>query len=205
MYNEQNILNLYNRMKFKDDEKAFELLFHAFYNPLVRFAEHYVKSEFVVEEIVSDVLYTIWNKRSDLDIGNLRSYLFRATKNRCLNELQRSNFNTVFIENPFSESAFPEIAGTPLVDLEEAELFALFDEAVEKLPRQCKLIFNLVRNEQMSHNEVAEILNISAHTVNAQLFIAVKKITAYVEGRADVKLKSSRSISGALHCFFNFL
>jgi RNA polymerase sigma-70 factor, Bacteroides expansion family 1 len=205
MDKEQNVSQLFNQMKLLDDEKAFEKLFHAFYNPLTRFAQLYLKSEFLAEEVVSDVLYAIWHKREELEIGNIRSYLFRATKNRCLNELQRNHQDHLYLDSSASEDILPVGNGTPLLDMEEAELFDLLEDAVAQLPAQCKVIFNLVRNEQMSHKEVAEILNISSNTVNAQLFIAVKKITSYIENRGEVKLKSSRLISSTLLCFLNFL
>ena len=205
MNKEQNFSQLFNRMKLLNDEKAFEQLFHAFYNPLIRFAQLYLKSEFLVEEVVSDVLYAIWQKREDLEIGNVQSYLFRATKNRCLNELQRNRQDYVNLDSSASEITLPVGNSTPLLDMEEAELFNLLEDAVAQLPTQCKVIFNLVRNEQMSHKEVADILNISTNTVNAQLFIAVKKITSYIENKEGIKLKSSRLISSTLLCFFNFL
>lgn len=205
MDREQNVSQLFNRMKLLDDEKAFEELFNAFYNPLTRFANLYLKSNTFSEEIVADVLHAIWIKRKELEIGNIRNYLFTATKNRCLNELQRNQQELLRLDATIQESMQPSSKDTPLLDMEEAELFAILEESIAQLPTQCKVIFNLVRNEQMSHKEVADILSISTNTVNAQLYIAVKKITSYIEDKGGIRLKSSRLINRTLLLFFNFL
>ena len=49
-------------------------------------------------------------------------------------------------------------------------------EAVQSLPPRCKLIFKLVKEEELKYREVAELLNLSVKTVENQMTIALKKI-----------------------------
>ena len=57
-----------------------------------------------------------------------------------------------------------------------AEMVARIKAAIEALPPKCKLIFKLVKEEELKYREVADILNISVKTIESQLAIALKKI-----------------------------
>ena len=64
-------------------------------------------------------------------------------------------------------------------DEEEEELLiqSMLKE-IENLPERCRDIFKLVKIDGLKHREVAEILDISIKTVEAQISIGIKKITA---------------------------
>ena len=49
--------------------------------------------------------------------------------------------------------------------------------AVNLLPQRCKIIFKMIKEEGLGYKEVADILNISPKTVDAQLVAALRKIT----------------------------
>jgi RNA polymerase sigma factor (sigma-70 family) len=69
---------------------AFEALFRAHYDGLLRFANRYVRSRAEAEELVHDVLLQVWIRRDALGPSHeLKTYLFRATYNRALNHLRR--------------------------------------------------------------------------------------------------------------------
>lgn len=67
------------------NEQAFKQLFVTYYSPLCEFATQYV-SDKDAEEIVQDLMMHLWEKREFLVItGSVKSYLFTAVRNRCLN------------------------------------------------------------------------------------------------------------------------
>ena len=49
-------------------------------------------------------------------------------------------------------------------------------KSIDELPPRCKMIFKLVREDGLKYKEVAQILNISVNTIDAQMAIAVKRI-----------------------------
>ena len=57
-----------------------------------------------------------------------------------------------------------------------AEMMQRMHKAIEALPPRCKMIFKLIREDGLKYKEVAEILNISVNTIDAQMAIAVKRI-----------------------------
>jgi RNA polymerase sigma-70 factor (ECF subfamily) len=49
-------------------------------------------------------------------------------------------------------------------------------QAIERLPPRCKVIFQLSRQEDMSHKQIAEALNLSVKTIENQMSIALAKL-----------------------------
>ena len=69
---------------------------------------------------------------------------------------------------------------TSILSLEEDELCRHIQEAVLALPEKCKEIFQLSRDENLSNQNIAEKLNISVKTVEAQITKALKRIKNFL-------------------------
>jgi RNA polymerase sigma-70 factor (family 1) len=164
-----------------DDPVAYKELFVSFYNPLIRFAVTLVKSKEQAEEVVSDVFMNIWEKRKRINsISNLQVYLFIAVKNTALNYLSKQNKNlTDNVDEAGIE--FKSIYFDPEQLMVTAEMVARIKAAIELLPPKCKLIFKLIKEEELKYREVAEILGVSVKTVESQIAIALKKIGTAIQ------------------------
>lgn len=136
----------------------------------------YTMAKEIAEELVSDVLFTIWQKRKDLShVNNLQTYLFIMVKNKSINYTKQfSNYRFVYLEESGSHE-FLNI-NDPQKELERKELIFRMDQAIETLPQQCKIIFSLIKEEGLKYKEVAQILDISPRTVETQLVRAMKKL-----------------------------
>lgn len=72
------------------DARAFETVFRTFYASLVRFAVGYVGREEEAEDVVEDVFVALWEGAARFEsVEALRGFLYRATRNGCLNVLKR--------------------------------------------------------------------------------------------------------------------
>src|SRR6185312_16018984 len=72
-------------------------------------------------------------------------------------------------------------SSSPEMELEKKELLFKMDQAISSLPKQCGIIFRLIKENGMKYKEVAEILNISHRTVHTQMLRAMKKMTKAME------------------------
>jgi RNA polymerase sigma-70 factor (ECF subfamily) len=183
---------LKERIARYDDQQAYRELFQAFYNPLLQFSMGFIRSRQQAEEVVSDVFINIWEKRKRLEgITNLRVYLYSATRNITLNYISRQNriHTTDIDELPIEHAA---VYMDPERLLITAEMKRRINDAILKLPSRCRLIFKLVREDEFKYREVAEVLNISVKTVEAQMTIALKKISQAIvfDVRRTFKLNS---------------
>lgn len=158
------------------DEAAFRQLFNAYAQPLTRFAYAITKNNEAAIEIIDEIFVKIWKKKERLpQIKSLTTYLYTATKNTALNYLSRISH-----EKPTEAFDFINIElraeERPDQMLISAEIFSKIKIAVEALPPKCKIIFKLIREDGLKYKQVAEVLNISESTVDAQMVIAVKRI-----------------------------
>ena len=174
------------------DESAFREVYLHFFKRLYQFAHAFVKSREPAEELVEDVFVRIWQQRETLTgIQNLRVYLYTAIKNSALNYLAQKARQS--ITEPFDHIhiGYEGAAGNPEQLLITAEIHQKIQLAVETLPPRCKMIFKLVREDGLKYKEIAVILNISVNTIDAQMAIAVKRITSAIGGDFDFPIKKT--------------
>ena len=177
------------------DQLAFRELYHLYHKRLHYFAFALVKTKEAAEEIVEDVFIRLWNQQSSiLQINNLKIYLYTATKNTALNYLSRKARESIV--EPFDniDIALQETSLSPEQIMITRETYKNIREAVDSLPPRCKMIFKLVREDGLRYKEVAEILNISINTIDAQMAIAVQRIAEAVR-RDFEKFPKSKSVS----------
>lgn len=154
------------------DRQGYENLFHEHYRELCLFAIRYVKDFEIAREMVQDSFLVLWEKREIVDDGrSVSSYLSTTVRNRCLNYLRdNKKFNAGLLQiEDLSEFSYAQ----PL-KLEVAELSARIRSAVGELPEKCREVFELSRNEHLKYQEIAEKLNISVKTVEAQMSKALQ-------------------------------
>lgn len=174
-HNDDQLSSL-QRQVTQGDQAAFRQLFELLYHKLTRFSSSLTRSEEVASEIVDEVFVRVWNNRETLlSIGNLRVYFYRAVKNESLNYLSRKAHQHMY--EPFDDINI-ELRDemNPEKLMMTKELLNKIRTAVDGLPARCKLIFKLVREDGLRYKEVAEILNLSVKTVDAQMVIAVSRI-----------------------------
>lgn len=176
----QTVLRMHYNLKEDND---FKQLYIAYFAKLVRFAKEYVFSEEDAENIIQDVFLIVWDKRDSLDyLENIQAFLFRLTKNKCVDflrhkimsaekkEVLRENLLQEYTYNLLSMEQFDENrAGGEDMD-------KTIEEAISSLPEKCREIFILSRFEGMSHQEIAKQLQLSPSTVNNQISMGMKKL-----------------------------
>jgi RNA polymerase sigma-70 factor (ECF subfamily) len=172
---------LLHRLK-ADDEKALEFLFRQHYAALFRVSFRVVGNAESAKDIIQDVFATLWEKRHSLNVSkSVKAYLFRAVANRSINYV-RDNPST---QTASIESVRQERHSTSFNDagdkLEERELQTFIGQVIQTLPPQCKAVFQLSRNEEMSNKEIAESLGISVKAVEKHISKALKKLRRSLE------------------------
>ncbi len=155
------------------NESIFEETFRKYYQSLCNYANSILKEMDESEEIVQQLFLNIWEKRSELEINiSLKSYLYRAVHNHCLNRIKHLKVREEYSQyaNNYYDSSYESVSQTVVKN----ELESKIEAAIKKLPEQCRIIFNLSRFEELKYNEIAEQLEISPKTVENQIGKALK-------------------------------
>lgn len=153
------------------DARAIDSLFNEHYAALSRYAFTMLRNQEQAEDVVQQLFIHLWEKRNELDeMENARAYLYRATHNRCLNELNRQKRQGMHLavdEVHHLESD----AGRGVLT---GELEDQISAAVQTLPEKCQEVFRMSRFEDLSYKEIAESLDISVKTVENHMGKALR-------------------------------
>jgi len=156
------------------DEQAFDLLFRQYYAALVGFAESLLRGRAMAEDVVQDVLLEVWRRRESLEIDvTWRSYLFRATRNRALNDLR--HLRVALRAEPLVRGPESEEASSP-AEIDAQELDRQFQRVLAGLPEPVREVFQMSRRDGLTYGEIAGALGVSVKTVEARMGRALKEL-----------------------------
>jgi RNA polymerase sigma-70 factor (ECF subfamily) len=159
------------------DAQSMELLFRRLYPQLCAFANKFLHDLDEAEEVVQEVFYKVWKNRKNLDEKqSVKCYLFTSVKNNCFSVLEHQkvkNKYSALLEYIYLTSEHQASTHDSLI---ANELEKDFSQALEKLPPDCRKIFELSRFEGLKYQEIADRLDISIKTVETQMSRALYKI-----------------------------
>ena len=156
-------------------KSEFEDLFKTYFVGLSAFAQKYVKDIDSAKEIVHDVFVNLWNKRATIDPKkSLKSYLFTAVKNRCLNKIRDDKKFDTSIED--LDTVSNQFKAEDQDHLELAELEQKIHSILMQLPEKCRAVFILSRYEGKKYKEISQELNIAQKTVETHISKALKAL-----------------------------
>ena len=157
----------------KSDETAFKSIYEEHYVFLCRLATQLLNDISLAEEIVDDVIFYLWEHRTDLEnIISLRAYLIRSVRNRCLNELNTLRNRTFSSFSSITPEENLDFLDTVLIDeihplgsLIHQEMQDELNRSIHNLPKECRNVFIKSRFEGKKYTEISEELGISVNTV----------------------------------------
>ena len=156
------------------DETAFTEIYNRFYGILYRHAYKSLPDAEALKDVLQEVFVYLWNNRDSINPeDNLAAYLYTAVRNKILN-----NFRHLKIKNDYIISFQNYLDTNKQPEADEAirikQLIAIVEAEVAMLPTQMRLIFQMSRNNNLSHQEIADQLNISVLTVRKQVNNSLK-------------------------------
>jgi RNA polymerase sigma-70 factor (ECF subfamily) len=162
----------------RGDKKAFERVYHEFFDVLFYLSRQYLEKEQLAEEVVQDTFMKLWEVRESLpDETNIKNFLYTITKNNCLNLLRNEKIvlkhqqNTRYLEMKMNYEALDSL-GDQVIEYDELQ--NKIQSAISNLPEDIRKVFIMNRFEDLKYKEIAEQLNISTKTVEARISKALK-------------------------------
>jgi len=155
------------------EKVVFDYVFNYYYSSLCAFSLQYVDNRNAVEDLVQDFFVYLWIESPRLQIKtSLKSYLFAAIKNRCLDYQKHHKITEkyrtfILFSTEKEDDAFEHYFA-------ESELRQAIQAGLEKLPPRCRKIFELSRLNGLSNQEISDKLGISKRTVELQISNSLK-------------------------------
>lgn len=171
----------------KGDPRALQVIFKLFYPSLCVFAERMLRDRPAAEDIAGETMVKLWNRHGDFEnMQNIKAFLYITTRNACLNMLKQMQRETLSKKQLAYLSGDKE--GFILNEIIHMEVLAEIRREIENLPAQCRRIFKMSYYEGKKNQEIAELLNISVHTVKNQKARAIQLLKVKLPDRNLVTL-----------------
>jgi len=172
----------------KGDAGAFKTIFDTYRSRLHYYIFSFVKSNQVAEELVMDVFMKLWTGREMvIQIKNFDGFLFRVAHNKTIDFLR-----SVAKDPDFRELLWEEMQIGADTGADNALIIHEYEEKVREaialLSPQRKKVYQLSREMDLTHEEIAVQLNLSKSTVNNHLVEARQFIRQYLVNRFDLAM-----------------
>lgn len=162
--------------RFNDsDQEAFGQLYQLYSGRLFGYLIKLVKSDLHAAELLQDTFIKLWDNRRNVDPNqSFRSYLFRIAENNVYDFFRKA------ARDKRLQEAIINSACEMYKHVEE-ELFTkqneqILQDAINLLPPKRRQVFQLIKIEERSYDEVSALLNISTSTINDHIVKATKYI-----------------------------
>lgn len=178
-HNDQELLHLLK----KGDQYALEEIYKRYHGVLYSHAYRRYPDKEEVRDIIQEVFLYLWNNRENLHIStHIAAYLYTSVRNRMLNVFRNKKVKDAFLRS--LQDFIDKGENVVEAKMREKELVRLVELEVANLPAQMRTIFEMSRNLEMTHQEIAAELAISPHTVRTQVRNALRvlrvKLGTYV-------------------------
>ncbi|MBO9636173.1 MAG: sigma-70 family RNA polymerase sigma factor, partial [Chitinophagaceae bacterium] len=139
----------------------------------------YVKDNFAVEELASDILFNLWIRRHELVIEtSLSAYLFQAMHFKAISHLRKKSTANLDIESLPEDSLVADNTADQQVVLKDMQ--GIYGEKLEQLSAQRQKVFRLSREQQLSYNDIAQEMKLSANTVRNHMNAALEYLRRHL-------------------------
>lgn len=159
-----------------DKKRKFEQFFIVTFPKVKAFAWKILKSEEDAEDVAQDIFVKLWDNP---DIWENKetwdSYIYTMARNQIYNFLKHKSVELSYQEKLVQEDS-PSFEFDIYDKLYAKELQLLIKLTLDTMPEQRKKIFVMSRQKGMSHQEIADNLQISIRTVERHVYLALQDL-----------------------------
>ena len=142
---------------------------------LLRYALHLTRDEAAAYDVVQEAFVKLWQVRETLDPErSMKALLYRIVRNLSLNDQRMKRHHAT------QHAALPdhEAASTPSPEeAYDAEVLgAHLRRWIDTLPPRRREAFQLSRYEGLSHDEIAQVMNLTPRTVTNHIMLALQHL-----------------------------
>lgn len=157
------------------DQHAYTEIYDRYQDLLYIYACKVTKDESEAEDIVQEIFFYLWDKRSSLNFSvSFSSYLYSAVRYKFFNLIDHKKVRSNYADSLQHYVKTADVQADHQV--REKELSRIIETEIALLPPKMREIFELSRKVSLPHKDIAIKLNISEKTVKNQVNNALKQL-----------------------------
>lgn len=163
----------------KNRERGFRLLFDKYHERIYFHIRRIVILHEDADDALQNTFLKIWKNLDKFrKESSIYTWLYRIAANEAIAMVKKRKSHTGLPLDNLSDYFNTSEEGDKWFDGDEAE--RKLRDAILKLPEKQKLVFNLKYYEDMSYEDISNVLNTSVGALKASYHHAVKKIEDYL-------------------------
>jgi RNA polymerase sigma-70 factor, ECF subfamily len=171
-----------NNLNHSDDQKSFEQLYYDHKDFIYNICRRYCNDHSEAEDVCHDIFIKIHkNLESFRKESKISTWIYRLTVNHCLNHIRRKKILgwlslDFIVDEEKTAYDLPSQSGNIEAEYELKESNEILNAALAKLPERQKTALLLHKYEDLSYQEIAEIMNCSVSSVESLTFRAKQSL-----------------------------
>jgi RNA polymerase sigma-70 factor (ECF subfamily) len=175
-YNSYSDDDLLRRLR-NADEKAFTEIYNRYWEKLLAVGYYHLRNKQAAEDIVHEVMMSLWTRRAELNIQSLSTYLATAVRFSVFKSIIRDKKRRQLLQ----ERAMPEATTETLEKLDALFLREQLRGVIEQLPEKAKLVFAYSRDEELTVSQIAKKMDLSPKAVEYHITKALRTLRETVK------------------------
>jgi len=151
----------------KGDRDAFKTLYNMYHDKLYVYINSFANDKALTQDIVQDTFLKVWTSRGHINLDqSLGGYLYKTAYYTFIDNHRKTQNQYKLLDS----LAYKKMTELVIEDDDEKQKkINCIKAAIEKLPAKCKEIFLMNKYQGYKYKEIAEQLNLSIKTVEAQM------------------------------------
>jgi RNA polymerase sigma-70 factor (ECF subfamily) len=171
----------------RGDKEAFAALFREHYETLFRYGSKFTSDSELLEDSIQELFIELWQARSAAPVLSVKAYLLKSLKYKLLKVFrQKGRLLTLHTGSDISFELSHE--NFLITQQESAEKKERVLNALGQLSNRQKEIIYLKYYQNLSYEEVSEIMNINYQVARNLLYQAIKSLKTLLAGTTGLFL-----------------
>ncbi|OEK01920.1 RNA polymerase subunit sigma-70 [Roseivirga sp. 4D4] len=155
----------------------FKDIFDQYYTPIKNFLYYKCGDIDQSEDLAQDVFVKLWDKREEVQLDTVKSYLYTIANNMLLNKIRHDKVVVNFAErNKNQQEEY-----SPEFQLQEKEFKEELEGVISRMPEKQREVFLMNRIEEMTYKEIAERLELSVKAVEKRMHGALSHLREHIK------------------------
>ena len=160
IYSDKELLQLIA----ESNSEAFAMLYRRYWEDLFVTAARALRDKEGAEDVVQDVFLSLWNRRGELAVeGSLAAYLHTSVRYKAIPHIEKNITRRDYLAL-LADVSVNFLPPNAIVNLQLKELQQIIDNTVIKMPPKMQQVYRLSRQQQLSHKEISEQMNVAIQT-----------------------------------------
>lgn len=157
----------------EQDQVAFTVLYNRYWSKLFLHARHMLDDDDAAQDIVQEIFTWIWQHSQQIGhTESISGYLYKTTRNKVLDRIKHEKIK--HLKLPVISENLKTTNYSLDDEIYSKELAAIIDSEILKMPEKMRTVFELSRQEHLTHKMIADQMGISEQTVRKHVQKALR-------------------------------